>query len=248
MSFFSRLLVGAAPEIPTRKVPSVRPPEVANSGPSVVRNSGQETNGNGHASRSSNGLKEFLWLLDGIGRGQLLDLGPAWQTTLMFFIERKFKVYTEDLLTGWSQFVARESNTSRALLAEAVSGSLSANSRTERFLEETLTYPEGSFDAVLLWDSLDYVDRDVATRLIERLMGLMREGGVVLAMFHAQPPEQFNRYQVTDPLHLELVSAKAPLPAQRVYQNREISNLFRQFRSSKTFVGRDQLREIVLIK
>jgi len=48
--------------------------------------------------RLSNGLKEFLCQLDGIGRGHLLDLGPARQTTITFFIERGFKVYTEDLL------------------------------------------------------------------------------------------------------------------------------------------------------
>ena len=40
------------------------------------------------STRVSNGLKEFLWNLDGLGRGTLLDLGPAWQTTLSFFIER----------------------------------------------------------------------------------------------------------------------------------------------------------------
>src|SRR5437899_1513153 len=29
------------------------------------------------STRVSNGLKEFLWNLDGLGRGTLLDLGPA---------------------------------------------------------------------------------------------------------------------------------------------------------------------------
>src|SRR5262245_27213819 len=48
--------------------------------------------------RISNGLKEFLWNLDGLGRGTLLDLGPAWQTTLSFFIERGFRVSSEDFL------------------------------------------------------------------------------------------------------------------------------------------------------
>src|SRR5437867_10816245 len=43
------------------------------------------------STRVSNGLKEFLWNLDGLGRGTLLDLGPAWQTTLSFFIERGFR-------------------------------------------------------------------------------------------------------------------------------------------------------------
>src|SRR5882762_6038705 len=52
------------------------------------------------STRVSNGLKELLWNLDGLGRGTLLDLGPAWQTTLSFFIERGFRVSSEDLLRG----------------------------------------------------------------------------------------------------------------------------------------------------
>src|SRR5438445_13821161 len=58
--------------------------------------------------RVSNGLKEFLWNLDGLGRGTLLDLGPAWQTTLNFFIERGFRVTSDDLLHSWKDFLAEE--------------------------------------------------------------------------------------------------------------------------------------------
>src|ERR1700676_1342497 len=60
------------------------------------------------ATRVSNGLKEFLWNLDGLGRGTLLDLGPAWQTTLSFFIERGFRVSSEDILREWKDFLAEE--------------------------------------------------------------------------------------------------------------------------------------------
>ncbi len=58
--------------------------------------------------RLSNGLKEFLWQLDGIGHGHLLDMGPARQTTITFFIDRGYKVYTEDLLTTWKNFLDAE--------------------------------------------------------------------------------------------------------------------------------------------
>jgi hypothetical protein len=34
----------------------------------------------------------------------------------------------------------------------------------------------------------------------------------------------------------------------RVFQNREILDIFGKFRSSKTFVGRDQVREALLLK
>src|SRR6266567_69999 len=58
--------------------------------------------------RVSNGLKEFLWNLDGLGRGTLLDLGPAWQPTLNFFIERGFSVTSDDLLHSWKDFIGAE--------------------------------------------------------------------------------------------------------------------------------------------
>src|SRR5271156_6538426 len=58
--------------------------------------------------RVSNGLKELLWNLDGLGRGTLLDLGPAWQTTLSFFIERGFRVSSEDILREWKDFLNEE--------------------------------------------------------------------------------------------------------------------------------------------
>src|SRR6476646_2123794 len=60
------------------------------------------------STRVSNGLKELLWNLDGLGRGTLLDLGPAWQTTLSFFIERGFRVSSEDLLRAWKEFLTEE--------------------------------------------------------------------------------------------------------------------------------------------
>src|SRR5580698_1875746 len=60
------------------------------------------------STRVSNGLKEFLWNLDGLGRGTLLDLGPAWQTTVSFFIERGFRVSSEDILRGLADFYAED--------------------------------------------------------------------------------------------------------------------------------------------
>src|SRR5438270_4216906 len=66
------------------------------------------------STRVSNGLKEFLWNLDGLGRGTLLDLGPAWQTTLSFFIERGFRVSSEDILREWKEFLVEEETRLRA--------------------------------------------------------------------------------------------------------------------------------------
>src|ERR1700739_4517947 len=68
--------------------------------------------------RVSNGLKELLWNLEGLGRGTLLDMGPAWQTTLSFFIERGFRVTSDDILRSWSEFQAKEARAKEGMTAE----------------------------------------------------------------------------------------------------------------------------------
>ena len=198
--------------------------------------------------RLSNGLKEFLWLLDGIGRGHLLDLGPARQTTITFFIERGFKVYTEDLLATWKNFLDEEEQRVRKLAPDADRSDLTAEGRARRFLEATMLYPEDTFDAVLMWDIFDYLDAELMIKLTARITALMRDGGVIFAMFHARKPVLFHRYRVLDGQNLELLPASCPFQPQRVFQNREISNLFCRYRTSKMFVGRDQIREGVFIK
>jgi hypothetical protein len=47
---------------------------------------------------------------------------------------------------------------------------------------------------------------------------------------------------------LQLVPSPTLVQPKHVYQNREIQELFEKFRTSKTFVGRDQLREGVFVK
>src|SRR5712664_4382006 len=106
--------------------------------------------------RVSNGLKEFLWNLDGLGRGTLLDLGPAWQTTLSFFIERGFRVSSEDILRAWKDFLVEEEGKLREATGRAAQHTLDVtpSARAARFLEANLQYPNSSFDSILLWDLL----------------------------------------------------------------------------------------------
>jgi 2-polyprenyl-3-methyl-5-hydroxy-6-metoxy-1,4-benzoquinol methylase len=209
----------------------------ANRGPEL-----QET------TRISNGLKEFLWNLEGLGHGTLLDLGPAWQTTISFFIERGFRVTSDDILRGWSDFVKEQESRSKLPLTEEDYLERTPEARTKKFLKENLQYPEASFDALLLWDVLDYLEPAMAKQIVTHLDEMLRPGGVVFAMFHSKKPEGFQRYRVADTSRLQLLSAKPICTAQKVYQNREIQGLFGNCRTIKTFIGRDQLRETLFLK
>jgi hypothetical protein len=221
-------------------------------------------NGNGHSApvatgshrepqmdgvaRVSNGLKEFLWNLEGLGRGTLLDLGPAWQTTLNFFIERGFRVTSDDILRDWSDFQAQELAKNKAELTAEEHAARTPGALAEKFLKQNLQYGPSSFDALLLWDSLDYLDPALVRPMVGQLSEMLRPGGVVLGMFHSKKPEGFQRYRVMDTNTLQVLSSKPILPPQKPLQNREIQELFGRFRTMKSFVGRDQLRESLFIK
>jgi hypothetical protein len=198
--------------------------------------------------RVSNGLKEFLWNLDGLGRGTLLDLGPAWQTTLNFFIERGFRVTSDDLLHSWKDFLAEEEARVKNAATSSENIDLTPTGRAARFVQANIQYAPASFDAVLLWDVLDYMEPAVAKQTVACLTELLRPGGIVFAMFHSKKPESFQRYRVADSSTLQVIGAAPLVPAQRVYQNREIQDLFNRFRTVKSFVGRDQLRESLFVK
>ncbi len=204
---------------------------------------------NQEAARVSNCLKEFLWNLDGLGRGALLDLGPAWQTTLSFFIERGFRVSSEDLLRSWKEFLTEEEKRLKSAAGGSLDGvDMSADGRAERFLQANLKYPAASFDAMLVWDLLDYLEPALSRRVVPALTDLLRPGGVVFAMFHSRKPEGFQRYRIADSMTLQILPAAVIAPAQRIYQNREIQELFGRYRTMKSFVSRDQLREVLFIK
>lgn len=197
--------------------------------------------------RPSYGLKDLFWLVGDRPGGSLLDLGPASQPTITTFLERGFRVSVEDLLREWKDFQVAQ---------EAQAAAAQQNSRptppppavlAEGFLQTALEFPEESMDAVLAWDLFDYVSDALTARIAARLFEMLRPGGCVLAIFHSRPPDSFHRYRVVSG-GIELLSASAPLACTRVFQNREVLQLFSRYRSAKTYVGRDQIREGLFVK
>ncbi len=198
--------------------------------------------------RVSNGLKEFLWLIGDSGHGRILDLGPVWQSTVSFFIEKGFRVSTEDVLRSWKEFITAEEERLRQAPVGRETEKVSQAILAEKFLESALQYPEEHFHGVLAWDLFDYFDAELMPRVIDRLYSRLHPGGAVLAMFHSRAADRYHRYRITNGQTVELLAAPTLALHARVFQNREILELFKSFRSSKTFVGRDQIREGLFLK
>lgn len=224
-------------------VPSKPGPRVAAGSASAATSTSASTN-----VRVSNGLKEFLWLISDVPQGRVLDLGPIWQSTVTFFVEKGFRVSSEDLLRTWKDFLSAEEEGFRKTPVGKETERISPAALADKFLENALQYKERSFHGVLAWDLLDYFDPEVTPRLMARLGQIIHPGGAMLAMFHSRAAERFHRYRVVDTQTIELIPAPTLAVHSHVFQNREILGLFSEFRSSKTFVGRDQVREGLFLK
>lgn len=196
--------------------------------------------------RVSNGLKEFLWLTSDIPQARILDLGPVWQATVTFFVEKGYRISTEDMLRTWKDFLTDEEERQRASNSsgEKVTPAMLA----EKFLEKAVQYPQEHFHGVLAWDLLDYFDIQVVPFLLDRIYNSLYPGGVMLTLFHSRPVERYHRYRIVDTQTIELLPSPTIAVHAHVFQNREIMDLFGKFRSSKTFVGRDQVREALFLK
>lgn len=197
--------------------------------------------------RPSYGLKDLLWLLEDRANGCVLDLGPAWQATLSFFLERDFRVSAEDVYLEWNEFQARQETAARDLEPTGGPVPLDAQWLASSFLEEALQFPAESVDAVLAWSIFDYLPEPLEVALADRLYEILRPGGCMLAIFHSKPPEFLHRYRIA-PGGIEMLPGGGRVAFSRTFQNREVLQLFGKFRSAKTYVGRDQIREGLFIK
>ena len=198
--------------------------------------------------RLSNGLKDFLWLISDVENGRLLDLGQVSQATLNFFIERGFRVTTDDMLRSWKEFRGAVEEKQRNAPPSDFNEPLSPEEIAQHFLQNSLQYSDDQFNAVLVWDIFDRLDAELLARVANRLYDIVHPGGAVLALFHSKIPDRSYRYRIVDNQTIEIVPIGPAGAHMRIFQNREILNLFSRFRSAKTFVGRDQLREGLFIK
>src|SRR5947209_3210285 len=173
----------------------------------------------------------------------VLDIGATSASNIRFFTERGHRIYSQDLL---------EASTDPALATTNEQGLPTLDSN--KFLEENLAYPNTHFDLVFCWNLADYLDESLVRPVIGRLWSVMKPGAMLLAFFHtreAGPDAPYYRYHITasDTLEMHALNAMGSsrkersnsknFALQRVFNNRHIENLFRDFASIKFFLSRD---------
>ena len=191
--------------------------------------------------RTCIGLGEFMRSLSPTGEARkcVLDLGPTSPTNIALLTELDARVYNEDIL--------RESQDSSYAVKQE-DGSVQID--PVRFFAENLGYPEGQFDAILFWDVADYLPEPLVKPLVERLQGMLKPKGHLLAFFHtkdAGAESLYCRHHIVQKDTLELEPVQG-FHLQRIFNNRHIENLFKDFASRKFFLGRDNIREVLMVR
>lgn len=208
--------------------------------------------------RRSSGLGELTRLWDSETPLCILDLGSTSPANIRFFTERSHKIYSEDLLVA---------STEAHLVTKDEQGNTVLDSR--RFLADNLLYPAAHFDVVLCWNLPDYLDESLVRPVMGRLWSVLKPGGMLLAFFHtkdAGPDSPCYRFHIVEKDILEMQRIvlrremrRGPTGAihtaigdgfrlQRVFNNRHIETLFRDFASIKFFLARDNVREVLVVR
>ena len=181
----------------------------------------------------------------------VLDMGATSASNIRFFTGKGHKNYSEDLLRSSLDPTLRIPDSEGKSIVDS-----------KKFLDENLVYPNAQFDVVLCWNLPDYMEENLVKPTIDRLWSVMKPGGLLLAFFHtrdAGPDSTCFRYHVTDSDMLEMQEVKFAPPGrpasekqsprlQRVFNNRHIENLFRDFASIKFFLARDNIREVLVVR
>jgi len=189
--------------------------------------------------RHSSGLLEFHRAIAGREGLSILDLGPTSSSNITLFTGMGHNIYTEDVL---------QSSVDRIYQRKTEDGKTALDA--ERFLAENMVYTGRQFDAVLCWDIADYLHESLVKSMVQRFHGVLKPAGVLLAFFHtrdAGSDAPHYRYHIAGKDSLQLQRG-APFRRQRVFNNRHIENLFRDFSSIKFFLARDHVREVLVVR
>lgn len=199
-----------------------------------------QSEGGVRIARRSTGFHHFTRAILRPDGQKVLDLGPTSSSNLQFITGLGHKAYNDDVLMA--------AHAERFVIPGIAEGTTTVD--VERFLDEELKYDPESFDAVLMWDVCDYLPEPLVKPVVERIRSITKPRGALLAFFHtrdAGAEEPYYRYHIKNDETLELQNGPR-FQLQRVFQNRHVENLFHDYTSIKFFLGKENIREILLVR
>ncbi len=199
-----------------------------------------ESSGRIEQQRRSLALQHFFDAMRDCQGMEILDLGEFSEANRDFVTGLGHRLYSEDIAGKIDQVFG--------------AGDPAVTQRrpdlAHEFLSQSLQFDNGQFDAIFVWDTLEYAARPLLDAIVSRLLALLRNRGNAIAYFHADTRLDTvanYAFRVLDFDLLELHSRGTRRPAQ-LFTNRGIEKLFERFGSTKFYLTRDALREVLIRK
>ena len=184
------------------------------------------------AVRPSKTLRPFLEAMAGEEVPVIVDLGPVVGSNVTFLGScLACRLHPVDLYPDVDQPFARGDSAG-----------------FEAALGAKLGLAPGSVDGVLAWDVFDYLGRAEAAMLSRRLASLLRPGGLMMALFTAEPRQVAAswRYVIVDADHLRHRPAPGARWARKVWPVRDIEVLLAPLEVQHTHLLAHHQREMLL--
>ena len=218
---------GSADAAPSGRLPNATP----------VRSTPEGQPGETTATRPSRGLEEFFKYIRDQSGLTILDLGGAKQQNVSFITNLGHRLYSQDFLRTLREVFGAEDGSDQ-----------SNPGQIEYFLRQALDYPDGHFDAVLIWDSLEYLSPPLLAAVVDRLRRIVKQKSYMLSFFHADDKLEavpYYTFRIQDTNYLHVTQYGSRRPAQ-LFNNRSLEKLFAGYESVKFFLTRERLREVIV--
>ncbi|WP_155121204.1 class I SAM-dependent methyltransferase [Bryobacter aggregatus] len=188
--------------------------------------------------RVSPALQHFVRSLDSSRELRLLDLGGANAANIAFMTQLGSRLYSEDFFAtledcfGDGDFYENQRDPARV----------------DSFLIQTFSEQRGPFDGALVWDCLQFLRPSLLEKTIDHLHRVLEPGAHLLAYFYnderAVNIPQFH-FKINDENGLSMTQ-RGEMPPGQAFSNRAIEKVFEDFASTKFFLSRDNVREILV--
>jgi hypothetical protein len=172
-------------------------------------------------------LQMYFEALDQSSMAQVLDVGPVCEENITFFAKRVKRFHVCDM------FLRLNRNKREGL--------------PPKKMWEHLDYAPHSFDGINLWDFIDHINDDEIGRLVNLCHTLLKpKGMMIVTSFEEQSaPSQIHSFAIKDGYRLTFrLQNHLDLPCY-YRSNRIITDMLSEFRTVKSFIYRNGVREFL---
>jgi SAM-dependent methyltransferase len=191
--------------------------------------------------RHSRGWIEVRNYLDNTSSLRVLDFGTTSPSNINYLTSRGHSVYMANIV---------QDATRPEWMKPAASSDADPVFDTEGFIAANLDFSGRDFDVILLWDTANFLPPEFVPALFERLHNVLRPDGMILAFFHGRlegPETTFARFQLADADELVALDSGS-FPVRKVYQPRQIEKFLEGYTSTRFFLGKDNVREVIAVR